>query len=55
MKMTKFLTIALLAIVGLLAIAACGGDDEREPTAAPGRSNAPTAAPTMAPTAAPQQ
>ena len=54
--MTKFAVIALLAIVGLLAIAACAGDDEYEPaaTAAPA-ARAPTAAPTMAaaPTAAP--
>ena len=48
--MTKFAVIALLAIVGLLAIAACAGDDEYEPaaTAAPA-ARAPTAAPTMAP------
>ena len=56
MKMTKFLTIALLAVVGLLSIAACGGDSDETPapTAAPA-ARAPTAAPTMAaaPTAAP--
>ena len=54
--MTKFAVIALLAIVGLLAIAACGGDDEYEPAATPApAARAPTAAPTMAaaPTAAP--
>ncbi len=52
--MTKFAVIALLAFVGLLAIAACGGDDETPaPTAAPRAAPAPTAAPTMAPTAAP--
>ncbi len=51
--MTKFAVIALLAIVGLLAIAACGGDDEREPTAAPRAAPTRAAAPTMAPTAAP--
>ena len=56
--MTKFAVIALLAIVGLLAIAACGGDDEYEPAAtaapaAPSRAQAPTMAPTAAPTMAP--
>ena len=51
--MTKFAIIALLAVVGLLAIAACGGDDEREPTAAPRAAPTRAAAPTMAPTAAP--
>ena len=56
--MTKFAVIALLAIVGLLAIAACAGDDEYEPAAtaapaAPSRAQAPTMAPTAAPTMAP--
>ena len=50
--MTKFLTIALIAMVALLAIAACGGDDEPEASPAPRAAPAPTAAPTMAPTAA---
>ena len=47
--MKKFLTIALIAMVALLAIAACGEDDE---TPAPTFAPAPTAAPTMAPAAA---
>ena len=54
--MTKFAVIALLAIVGLLAIAACGGDSDETPAAtAAAAARAPTAAPTMAaaPTAAP--
>ena len=56
--MTKFAVIALLAIVGLLTIAACAGDDEYEPAAtaapaAPSRAQAPTMAPTAAPTMAP--
>ena len=53
--MTKFLTIALLAIVGLLVIAACGGDDEEAPAPTPAAHRpAPTAAPaTMAPAPAP--
>ena len=50
--MTKFLTIALIAMVALLAIAACGGDDEPEASPAPRAAPAPTAAPTMAPTTA---
>ena len=50
--MTKFLTIALIAMVALLAIAACGGDDEPEASPAPRAAPAPTAAPTMAPAAA---
>ena len=56
--MTKFAVIALLAIVGLLAIAACGGDSDETPAAtaapaAPSRAQAPTMAPTAAPTMAP--
>ena len=61
--MTKFVTIALIAIISLLAIAACGDADEESPapaatpaapTMAPAPTAAPfTAAPTMAPTAAP--
>ena len=61
--MTKFVTISMIAMISLLAIAACGGDDEEEamPTpaampAAPAATAAPATpapAPTMAPTAAP--
>ena len=57
--MTKFVTIALIAMISLLAITACGSDDEMESTpspaatAAPAPVRAPIAAPTMAPTPAP--
>ncbi len=55
--MTKYVTIALIAMISLLAIAACGGaEDEAEPAAtsapaAPAATAAP--APTMAPAPAP--
>ena len=57
--MKKFLTIALIAMISLLAIAACGDADEESPAAtaapaAPTMAPAPTAAPfTAAPTRAP--
>ncbi len=52
--MTKFATIALIAMVSLLLIAACSSDDEAElAPAAPAPTAAPAATPAPAPTMAP--
>ena len=51
--MTKFVTIALIAMISLLAIAACSSDDEMAPTAAPMPAATAAPAPTMAPAPTP--
>src|SRR3990172_11668865 len=51
MKRMFFLVASVLAGLTLLT-AACGGDDEQEPTPSPEATTAPTTAPTATPTEA---